>query len=99
MAQELMRHNPARPIGEKNTVKNSLSGIVICGNCGRHMVRRPHTKYPDMLICSEPTCNNVGAQLRVVEERILQSLKEWLGEYKISWDITSPLLNEFPRFP
>ena len=90
MAQELMRHNPARPIGEKNTVKNSLSGIVICGNCGRHMVRRPHTKYPDMLICSEPTCNNVGAQLRVVEERILQSLKEWLGEYKISWDITSP---------
>lgn len=54
------------------------------------MVRRPHTKYPDMLICSEPTCNNVGAQLRVVEERILQSLKEWLGEYKISWDITSP---------
>lgn len=51
---------------------------------------RPHTKYPDMLICSEPTCNNVGSQLRVVEERILQSLKEWLGEYKISWDITSP---------
>ena len=43
-----------------------------------------------MLICSEPTCNNVGSQLRVVEERILQSLKEWLGEYKISWDITSP---------
>ena len=54
------------------------------------MDRRPHTKYPDMLICSEPTCNNVGSQLRVVEERILQSLKEWLGEYKISWDITSP---------
>lgn len=90
IAQDLMRHNPARPIGEKNTVKNSLSGIVVCGDCGRHMVRRPHTKYPDMLICSEPTCNNVGSQLRVVEERILQSLKEWLGEYKISWDITSP---------
>ncbi len=49
------------------------------------MVRRPHTKYPDMLICSELTCNNVGSQLRVVEERILQSLKEWLGEYKTSW--------------
>lgn len=87
IAQELMKSNPPRPINDRFTVKNPLSGIVVCGCCGRHMVRRPNKHYPDMLICSEPTCNNVGSQLRVVEERILQSLKDWLGEYKLSWDI------------
>ncbi|NDO18060.1 recombinase family protein [Lachnospiraceae bacterium MD329] len=89
LAQEYINSNPPRPIGEKNTVKNPLSGIVICGKCGRHMVRRPYYKreYPDTLMCAATSCNNVSSQLNIVEKRILEALEEWLDGYKLQWDI------------
>lgn len=91
IAQELMKKNPPRPISEHSTVKNPLSGIVICGKCGRRMVRRPYNnrRYPDSLMCPDPSCNNVSSNLNVVEERILQVLRDWLGNYKLKWDIKS----------
>ncbi len=91
LAQEFMKKNPPRPIGERNVVKSPLSGIVTCGKCGRHMVRRPFGKrnYCDVLICAEPTCHNVSSALHLVEERILQALEQWLGEYKLLWNIKS----------
>lgn len=91
LAQEFMKKNPPRPIGERNVVKSPLSGLVTCGKCGRHMVRRPYGKrnYCDTLLCAEPTCHNVSSALHLVEERILQALEQWLGEYKLRWNITS----------
>ena len=91
IAQELMKKNPPRPISEHSTVKNPLSGIVICGKCGRRMVRRPYNnrRYPDSLMCPDPSCNNVSSNLNVVEERILQVLRDWLGNYKLKWNIKS----------
>lgn len=86
-AQENMSKNPPRPIGEHNIVKNPLVGIVICGKCGHRMVRRPYNNgYPDTLICTETSCDNVSSSLNIVEKRILESLKEWLGEYNLKWD-------------
>lgn len=91
MAQEYMTKNPPRPIGEKNTVKNPLCGIVICGKCGRSMVRRPYNGknkvIPATLMCAATSCDNVSVALHYVEERILEALAEWLGEYKLKWNI------------
>lgn len=89
IAQDCMSKNPTRPISERNTVKNPLSGIVICGKCGRRMVRRPYNDrgYPDALICPNSSCDNVSSNLKIVEERILQVLRDWLGEYKLKWNI------------
>lgn len=91
LAQELMKQNPPRPISEKKTVKNPLAGIVVCGVCGRRMVRRPYTNegYPDTLMCSAPTCSNVSSHLHIVEERILRSIENWLGEYKMKWQLNN----------
>ena len=91
LAQEFMQKNPPRPIGERNTVKNPLSGLVICGKCGRRMVRRPYNNRNsnDTLMCPEPQCKNVSSALYLVEERILNSLKNWLNEYKLKWNISS----------
>ena len=91
LAQEFMKSNPPRPVGERNTVKNPLSGIVICGKCGHRMVRRPYNdrNRSDTLMCPYTSCNNVSSNLHIVEERILQSLEIWLGEYKLKWDIHS----------
>lgn len=96
LAQKFMNNNHANPIGERNIIKNPLSGIVICEKCGRHMIRRSYAKnkYPDVLMCTYTSCNNVSSHLDIVEARILQALKKWLGEYKLKWNIN---LNEFKQ--
>ncbi len=99
LAQEFISQNPPRPIGESNTVKNPLSGLVVCGKCGRRMVRRPYNKRdcPDTLICPVTSCNNVSSHLHIVEQRILNSLASWLNEYKLKWNIDSSERNIMPQ--
>lgn len=92
MAQELMAKNPPRPIGERNTVKNPLAGLIICGKCNRRMVRRPYgsrTKE-DTLMCAATSCDNVSCALHFVEERILAGLAEWLSDYRLEWETGAP---------
>lgn len=89
LAQELIKTNPPSPVQDRSVVKNPLSGIVVCGKCGRRMVRRPYSSknYPDTLICAATSCKNVSSHLRVVEERILLALREWVEGYKLQWNI------------
>ena len=92
LAQDLMKHNPPRPIGERYTVKSPLSGLVICGKCGRRMVRRPYKKRnePPSLLCAATSCNNVSSNFYLVEQRILDGLREWLSEYRLEWELDAP---------
>lgn len=88
-AQYYLSLNPPRPIGEKNTVKNPLAGLVICSKCGHKMVRRPYfhnINDQPTLMCHDTACDNVSSALYLVEERILKSLKEWLENYKLQWN-------------
>jgi len=93
-AQELMKQNPPRPVTERNAVKNPLAGLVICGKCGRRMVRRPYAGgEPDTLICPVTGCGNVSSHLYLVEKRLLAALKTWLCDYKLQWDSAPPKNN------
>ncbi|MCD8215566.1 MAG: recombinase family protein [Clostridiales bacterium] len=89
LAQEYISVNRPRPVPYRCTVKNPLAGIVVCGVCGRHMVRRPYgnKNQPDTLMCPEPTCKNVSSALYLVEKRLIEALAEWVGQYTVSWDI------------
>ncbi|MFL0246004.1 recombinase family protein [Candidatus Clostridium stratigraminis] len=89
LAQQFMKQNPARPVGERNTVKNPLSGLVICSMCKRRMTRRPYGKtgYPDTLMCQTPKCPCVSSHLNIVETKLLEALEDWLAEYKLQWNI------------
>ena len=92
MAQEYLSHNRPHPIGEKDVVKNPLCGLVICGKCGRRMVRRPYgpRRSVDTLICPVTSCSNVSSDLFLVENRILEGLAEWLADYRLEWEAESP---------
>ena len=84
LAQYYLQQNPPHPVPRKYIVKNPLSGLIVCGKCGRKMVRRPHgDRYPDILMCPVTSCDNVSSQLSLVEERILQALRLWLDSYKV----------------
>ncbi len=86
-AQEFINSNPPRPIGERNTVRNPLAGIVVCAKCGHRMIRRPYPgDYPDTLMCHDTACDNVSSRLEIVEKRVLDALRDWLTKYRIQWE-------------
>lgn len=82
-AQKLLAQNPRRP-GIKN-ITNPLAGVVKCGCCGRSMYRRPYQKRGQTatLICQEKTCHNVSARFDIVENKLLQTLENWIGSYEV----------------
>jgi site-specific DNA recombinase len=88
-AQKYLAENPSRPCPLRSPVKNPLSGLIVCGICGRKMVRRPYAKkeLPDTLMCPSPACANISVHLAFVEKRLLQELEAWLQEYKLNWEI------------
>lgn len=90
-AQEYMKKNPPRPIGERKTVKNPLAGIVVCGICKRRMVRRPYGKTgnPDTLMCAAASCPNVSSHLHLVEQKLIELLEDKLADYKLKWNTDS----------
>ena len=86
LAQKKLAENPSVPAPKYRGVKNPLAGIIVCGVCGRKMVRRPYGgKYPDTLMCAATSCNNVSSHLQLVEDKLLQSLTIWLDNYKLEF--------------
>lgn len=80
-AQEFLAKNRSRPGPKQVSMKNPLSGLVICGGCGRAMVRRPYGNgYPDGLICPYTSCGTVGSTLATVEKALLDALRVWYAE-------------------
>lgn len=90
MAQKYLSQNEPRLTSTRSKVKNPLSGLVICGLCGRKMVRRPYKKTAASLMCPVTSCKNVSSKLSVVEERLLSALEGWLQDFKIKWGVDKP---------
>lgn len=71
-----------RPVIGEKTMKNPLSGLMVCKKCGQMMVRRPYSNgYPDGLICNNPYCDNHGSMLCYVEEAVIDGLQKWVNTY------------------
>ncbi len=98
-AQKRASH-PHCPLSEQSSVKNPLAGVVVCGLCGRTMIRRPAggNRTGDVLMCPEPSCGNVSASLFLVEQRVMQGLATWAGGYRIPWN-ARPEKRRDPIFP
>lgn len=66
------------------SMQNPLSGIIICPICNKYMIRRPYNdrNRVDTLYCKTARCKTVGSDLHLVEERLIDSLRNVLKEYK-----------------
>ena len=97
LAQKLLSANSTPPIPGSRELRNPLAGLIVCGVCGRTMIRRPYRSgYQDGLICTGPGCTNVGSHLQVVEERLLQALESWLAKYRLKLE-ESPVQDTSPE--
>lgn len=88
LAQHYLSQNHTLPIPTRYKVASPLAGLVICGECGKHMNRRPYASrgQEDTLMCPTVGCKNVSSKLRLVEAKILSSLQEWVDKYHLEWD-------------
>lgn len=84
-AADIMHRGGSAPVPNNNTLANPLAGIVYCAKCGRVLIRRTSPVYP-LLRCTNRYCDNVGAKLELVEERLLQALSGWLADYQLRWN-------------
>ena len=84
-AQTLLAEQPPVPVGYKSGIKNPLCGLVICGKCGRKMVfRRGTDKKPDYIKCHARECTTVSAPFYLVENRVLELLRQWSDDYTVT---------------
>lgn len=84
-AQTIRAKNPPRPVNSLNVIKNPLSGLVICGKCGRRMVRRPYTgSRVTSLLCPYTECDNISSYLPIVEKAVVDGLQEVIKSYRLN---------------
>ncbi len=83
------RKQHAPKVKHSNSIQNPLVGLVFCEKCGKPMQRRPYTKSdkPATLICSNSKCDNISSKLYIVEDKIIETLKIWLENYKVDYKI------------
>lgn len=76
------------PLKHNDTIYNPLAGLVHCSKCGAIMQRRPYKAkgWDDTLICPNSDCNNISSKLYIVENKIINSLKSWLENYRIDFN-------------
>lgn len=65
------------------TLKNPMASILKCGLCGKSLSRITNPNRNDVRICCRKCKDNVGSNINFVEDKLLQSLKLLLEDYKI----------------
>lgn len=83
-AQTVMKSRSHAPVPKNCGIVNPLSGLVYCSVCGRSMERRKFTHGRDMLMCPTKDCPTKGSVLEEVEASLLDSLRLWLADYKVT---------------
>lgn len=93
-AQSYLASQGSPRVPLRKTIKNPLAGLIECSICGRKMIRRPYKRdYPESLICPLSGCPNISSHLYLVEEKLLDSLRQWLEEYKMDLKINDSTLS------
>ena len=83
-AQEFNKQQEVRVSWNSASLQNPLAKLIICEKCGKIMQRRPYKKrgQAPTLICTNTECDNVSSPLYMVEEKVLDTLKEIYKNYK-----------------
>lgn len=87
LVQQYVDSRPIFPVVSNKELKNPLSGLIRCTQCGSLLTRaasNTKTNYP-VLKCSNRDCSTVSAPLYLIEEKVISSIAEWFEEYKLSW--------------
>lgn len=86
-AQEIRKNRYIPPTFEKKEISNPLAGVLICGKCGHNLIQAVDSRRSKddvrrfYIKCKH--CDNKASRFDYIEKAILNSLEDWLNEYKI----------------
>lgn len=81
-AREMAQINMPK-IPSNADLSNPLASLVYCSKCGRAMRRQKAYNRPhNSLICITTGCETRGARFELVEQRLIDTLREFLEEFK-----------------
>ncbi|MDQ0418499.1 DNA invertase Pin-like site-specific DNA recombinase [Croceifilum oryzae] len=80
-AQEILKKRSHVPYSNKN-ITNPLAGLIRCKKCNYSMVKRLQ-KSRDRICCREISCKCRSSIFEIVEQRLLDSLQQWLDKYTL----------------
>lgn len=82
--QDIRKNNLISSVKVDNTIKNPMAGILKCSMCGMVLERIADTRRNnDVRICCRRCKDNIGSKIDIVENKLLESLKLLLNDYKI----------------
>lgn len=81
--QDIFKTHPSKPVGSALEIRNPLAGLVYCTMCGHKMIRRPQDRCKTMIICNTKGCKCVGSYEHILEETVIESLREYLDSLRI----------------
>ncbi len=86
-AQIVISKRGHSPVPGSNILKNPLSGLIYCSKCGALMTRLAHnSKTPyDTIKCPNVLCDNISSPLYLVEEIVIDALRDWLSNFEVKW--------------
>ena len=86
-AQRMLARNFTPPVPAGMGQKNALTGLLVCGLCGRKMQRStmsPNTakkREPIVFCVSRSNCATISHRYDQVEQMVLDTLRTWLASY------------------
>ena len=85
ICSKLMQH---RTVGAFHGLANPLAGILYCSVCGRTLRRRPVAQNPEKttLLCPTRNCKTIGSYFDLVENRLVETLDQYLTGWKLHID-------------
>lgn len=85
LAAKLRRESPHNNCPRKYELKNPLSRLCYCGNCGHAMQRHAYPDGSAQMICTYPCCPTMGSYLTTVEQAVIEAMEDWLKEFELSY--------------
>ena len=83
------------PVPYDRKLKNPLSSLIICKNCGHKLTRNVPTASNGtaILSCKTASCNNVSSNITNIENAIIYALENIFNDYKIELKNTKKPIN------
>ncbi|MCI8514090.1 MAG: recombinase family protein [Lachnospiraceae bacterium] len=79
-----MRETRRPRVKSELTLKNPMAGLLICGLCGSPMTRSNRSgRNCATLRCKNPACPCVSSRQDIVEEKMLEGIRNWIARYRI----------------
>ena len=81
--QDIRKNNLITSVKVDTTIKNPMAGLLKCSICGMSLERITDTRRNETRVCCRKCKENIGSRIELVEEKLLDSLKVLLTDYKI----------------